>query len=456
MRTWAPPARGTQTSCPCHVQARRPRACRPLHSPATTGAISAETALQVQREMEWFRIPPKVYFKGGSLEVALGDIRGKTRAMIVTDKNMFDMDYVSKVTRCLDAMQIQHQVFYHVEPNPTFAAVEAGLHEINDYQPDVIIALGGGSSLDAAKLIWLLYELPDASIEDLVSHTLEMLSRSMAVGPKLGRKATLVTIPTTSGTGAEVTPFAVVSDGKGNKFTVASHNLTPRMAIVDPQLVLSMPPQLTAEGGIHALGHAIESLTSRFNSVYTRGLSKQSATLIFQFLPRAYRDGASDYLAREKMHYAASIAGMAFSNTMLGIGASMASSVAGHYHLSHGLVLAPLLPLVILFNGAVSEQAAEDYEELADTLHLPAHPKGPTHALAHAVAELVQQVGLPSSLKEVLGGASSEARFKEALPLLVKQTMKDLHTGANPHAVTAADIEKILLDAWATEPHSKA
>lgn len=440
---------GSQRQMPLHlahqpVGHRLPRLV--VRADPQTHVSEAASASQVLRDMDWFRVPYKVYFKGGALEEALSDLKGRARAFIVTDKGMFDIKYVDKVTSNLYKYKIAHQVFFHVEPEPTIESIEAGLHELIEFRPDVIIGLGGGSPMDAAKLMWLMYELPGYTLNEIVTTSADMRTSSIA-GPTLGRKATMVTIPTTSGTGSEVTPFAVVTDSEGNKMTVASHNLTPRMAIVDPQLSVNLPPSLTAKGGIHALSHGIESFTSRYSSVFTEGLSKESVNLVFKYLERAYLHGNQDNVAMEKMHNAACISGLAFANTMLGLAHSMASAVAGHYRVAHNLAIAPLMPLVIIFNAEGSEEAAARYAELAALLHLPAHPKGPAHALAHAVKELSHKVDLPGSLKEVVG-ASNEEHFKAARAALAAKTLSDLHSGANARSASSADVQRLLTEAW--------
>ncbi len=280
--------------------------------------LNIKTVSERRENMLWFRVPPKIYFKYGSLPVALRELAGKQRAFIVTDKPLFDLGIVDKVTAVLEEIGVKYDIFHDVEPDPTLSNVNKGLALLRSYQPDVIIAIGGGSPMDAAKVMWLMYEHPDVEFEGLAMRFMDIRKRVYEL-PSLGQKAMMVAIPTTSGTGSEVTPFAVVTDDRvGVKYPLADYALTPNIAIADPELVQNMPKKLTAYGGIDALTHALESYVSVMASDFTDGLALQAIDLLFKYLPSAYKKGANDPEAREKVHYAATIAGMAFANAFLG------------------------------------------------------------------------------------------------------------------------------------------
>ncbi|MBF2058237.1 MAG: bifunctional acetaldehyde-CoA/alcohol dehydrogenase [Cyanobacterium sp. T60_A2020_053] len=280
--------------------------------------LNIKTITERRENMLWFRVPPKVYFKYGCLPVALGDLKGKHRAFIVTDHPLYNLGVTNKIESVLEQLGIKFDVFYDVEPDPSLATVNRGLELMKSFNPDVIIAIGGGSPMDAAKIMWLLYEHPDIEFEGIATRFMDIRKRVYDL-PPLGEKAIMVAIPTTSGTGSEVTPFAVVTDERtGAKYPLADYALTPNIAIVDPELVLHMPKSLTAFGGVDALTHALESYVSAYATEFTSGLSLKAIGLIFDYLLRAYENGAKDIKAREKVHYAATIAGMAFANAFLG------------------------------------------------------------------------------------------------------------------------------------------
>ncbi|HPM33110.1 MAG TPA: bifunctional acetaldehyde-CoA/alcohol dehydrogenase, partial [Spirochaetota bacterium] len=280
--------------------------------------INTKTVAERRENMLWFRVPSKIYFKYGSLPVALQELEGKKRVLIVTDKPLFDLGYTDKITSILDDLKIDHETFYEVEPDPTFATVNKGLQIMNVFKPDAIIALGGGSPIDAAKIMWLLYEDPSLKFEGLALRFMDIRKRIYKF-PSIGKKATMIAIPTTSGTGSEVTPFAVVTDEKtGFKYPIADYELTPDMAIVDPELTMSMPKSLTAFSGIDALTHALEAYASVLASDYTNGIALESMRLLFKYLPLAYTEGTTNVKAREKVQYASTLAGMAFANAFLG------------------------------------------------------------------------------------------------------------------------------------------
>lgn len=428
--------------------------------------LNIKSVTERRENMLWFRIPPKVYFKGGALEVGLKDLKGKKRAFIVTDKPLFDMGYADKVTNILDQINIQHQVFYHVAPDPTLSCIEAGLKEMLEFKPDVIIAMGGGSPMDAAKVMWLMYEVPDTKFEGLAMRFMDIRKRVYEL-PTGARNSTMVCIPTTSGTGSEVTPFSVVTDDKtGQKYPLADYFLTPRMAIVDPQLVINMPKSLTAWGGIDALVHALESYVSVLATDYTKGLSREAISLLFKFLTRSYKNGPNDYLAREKVHYAATIAGMAFANAFLGINHSMAHKIGANYHIPHGLANAALMSHVIRYNATdvpfkqsafpqyEFPQAKQQYAEIADMLGLGGHTEDEkVIKLIEAVEALKAELDIPPTIKEILAKTRgvkqvTEAEYKANISHLAEDAFDDQCTGANPRYPLISDLARILTEAY--------
>ena len=430
--------------------------------------LNIKTVSQRRENMLWFRIPPKVYFKSGCLPMALGDLAGRQRAFIVTDKPLFDLGMVHPVTRVLEDLEIRYDVFHDVEPDPTLSNVNRGLEQLRRFQPDVIIALGGGSPMDAAKIMWLMYEQPDVEFSGVAMRFMDIRKRVYEL-PPLGQKALLVAIPTTSGTGSEVTPFAVVTDDRaGIKYPLADYALTPSMAIVDPDLVLTMPPKLTAWSGIDALTHAIEAYVSVFATDFTNGLALEAIALLFQYLPRSYRNGGRDLEAREKVHYAATIAGMAFANAFLGICHSMAHQLGAMFHVPHGLANALLISHVIRYNAtdqpfkqAIFPQykypnAKARYAQIADHLHLGGNtPDEKVERLIIAVEELKRNVDIPATLAEVLSQmgqapypGGDRASFYAQLDELANRAFDDQCTGANPRYPLIQDLKELFVLAY--------
>ena len=409
--------------------------------------LNYKTVIERRENMLWFRVPQKIYFKGGCLETALTELKGKKRAFIVTDKPLFDMGYADKITTILDSINVGHQTCYHVEPDPTLDCIYKGVAEINDYKPDVIIAIGGGSPMDAAKIMWLLYEEPDTEFEGIATRFMDIRKRVYNI-PELGRKALMVCIPTTSGTGSEVTPFSVVTDEKtGKKYPLADYALTPNMAIIDPFLVLNMPKKLTAYGGIDAMTHAIESYVS-------------ICAILFKYLPRAYKNGSNDYDAREKVHYGATLAGMAFANAFLGICHSMAHKLGAAFHIPHGLANALLISHVIKYNAteqpfkqAIFPQyrypnAIHDYVVLAKLLGVNANnDKEYIDGLILKIEELKNSCDIPKCIGDVLGETVYD-RYVQMLPQLAEEAFDDQCTSANCRYPLISDLQTILLDAW--------
>jgi acetaldehyde dehydrogenase / alcohol dehydrogenase len=421
--------------------------------------LNIKTVSERRENMLWFRVPPKVYFKYGCLPVALGELAGKKRAFIVTDKPLFDLGIVDKVTQVLDEIGVKHDVFHDVEPDPTLSNVNKGLALLNNYQPDVIIAIGGGSPMDAAKVMWLMYEHPDVEFDGLAMRFMDIRKRVYEL-PPLGEKAMLIAIPTTSGTGSEVTPFAVVTDDRiGVKYPLADYALTPNMAIVDPELVLNMPKKLTAYGGIDALTHALESYVSVMATEFTDGLALQAMELLFKYLPRAYHNGAKDPEAREKVHYAATIAGMAFANAFLGVCHSMAHKLGATFHVPHGLANALLISHVIRYNAtdipfkqAIFPQykyphAKARYAQIADFLNLGGDTTDEKiERLVEAVENLKHQIDIPKTIKEALGDEDKD--FYTKVEQMADQAFDDQCTGANPRYPLINDLKELYTLAY--------
>lgn len=421
--------------------------------------LNIKTVSERRENMLWFRIPPKIYFKYGCLPVALRELAGKQRAFIITDKSLFDLGMVDKVITVLDEIGVKHDIFHEVEPDPTLSNVNKGLELLRSYQPDVIIAIGGGSPMDAAKVMWLMYEHPDVEFEGLATRFMDIRKRVYEL-PSLGQKALLVAIPTTSGTGSEVTPFAVVTDEKaGIKYPLADYALTPNMAIVDPELVLNMPKKLTAYGGIDALTHALESYVSVLATEFTEGLALEAIKLLFDYLPSAYKNGATDPEAREKVHYAATIAGMAFANAFLGVCHSMAHKLGSTFHVPHGLANALMISHVIRYNAtdvpfkqAIFPQykyphAKKRYAQIADHLHLGGNTLDEkVERLVEAIEDLKHQLEIPSTIKETL--SEDEQSFYSKVEHMAEQAFDDQCTGANPRYPLIQDLKELYTLAY--------
>jgi acetaldehyde dehydrogenase/alcohol dehydrogenase len=406
----------------------------------------------------WMQLPPKLYNKYGCLGLALGDLKGKRRAFVVTDKSILDLGLAKKVTDRLDELGIESSIFSDVLPDPTVSAVRRGVERLASYGPDVIIALGGGSPMDAAKLMWLMYEHPQVRFEDLALRFMDIRKRIVEF-PKLGEKAIMVAIPTTSGTGSEVTPFAVITDdATGKKYPLADYALTPTLAIVDAELAMSMPRGLTAAGGIDAVTHALEALVSCMASDYTAPLAMEATRLLFAYLPRAYEKGAADIEARQAVHNAATMAGMAFANAFLGVCHSMAHKLGAKYRIAHGVANALLIEEVIKFNAGAAPtkmaafaqyrypKAKGDYARLARYLNLTGNTDDELVAsLVAAVAELKAKVGIPSSIK---AAGVKEADFLAGLDALALDAFDDQCTGANPRYPLIVEIKEMYKKAY--------
>ena len=420
--------------------------------------LNYKTVAERRENMLWFKVPPKVYFKRGAVDLAIAELRGKKRAFIVTDRFLFNSGAVDVITNALDSVGIDHQIFFDVKPDPTIATIKQAMEIVKPYEPDVIIALGGGSPMDAAKIIWLLYEQPDTNFSDISMRFMDIRKRICQI-PDLGKKATMVCIPTTSGTGSEVTPFAIITDEKTHyKYAIADYALTPNMAIVDANFVDGMPKGLTAASGIDALVHSIEAYVSCMATNFTNSNALEATKLVFKYLPRSYNNGADDPLAREKMHYAATIAGMAFANAFLGLCHSMAHKLGAMYNVPHGVANALLIRQIIKFNAtdkprkqAIFPQykypcAKTKYGQIADELNLGGkNDDEKVELLIKAVDDLMTELNLPKSIKEF---GVPEEEFKANLDVLVERAFDDQCTGANPRYPLMDEIKQIFLNAY--------
>ncbi|MEB3180421.1 MAG: bifunctional acetaldehyde-CoA/alcohol dehydrogenase [Nostocaceae cyanobacterium] len=421
--------------------------------------LNIKTITERRENMLWFRIPPKVYFKYGCLPIALRELSGKQRALIVTDKPLYELGVTRSVENVLDEIGIKYDTFYDVEPDPSLSTVNRGLALMNSFQPDVIIAIGGGSPMDAAKVMWLMYEQPETEFEGLAMRFMDIRKRVYEL-PSLGQKAMMVAIPTTSGTGSEVTPFAVVTDDRtGIKYPLADYALTPNMAIVDPELVLHMPKRLTAYGGIDALTHALEAYVSVYASEFTNGLALEAIRLLFKYLPSAYKNGAADAKAREKVHYAATMAGMAFANAFLGVCHSLAHKLGSTFHVPHGLANALMISHVIRYNAtdapfkqAIFPQykypnAKWRYARIADYLGLGGETEDEkVEKLVEAVENLKRQIDIPTTIKEAL--SEDEKAFFVHVEEMAEQAFDDQCTGANPRYPLIQDLKELYILAY--------
>jgi acetaldehyde dehydrogenase/alcohol dehydrogenase len=420
--------------------------------------LNIKSVSERRENMLWFRIPPKVYFKYGSLPVAIKDLAGRKRAFIITDKPLYELGITHELETELEHLDIKYDIFYDVAPDPTLATIKKGLALLSSFSPDVIIAIGGGSPMDAAKVMWLMYEHPEIKFECLALRFMDIRKRVYDL-PPLGEKAMMVAIPTTSGTGSEVTPFAVVTDEKtGIKYPLADYALTPNVAIADPKLVMNMPKTLTAFGGIDALTHALEAYVSICATEFTNGLALKAIGLLFKYLPRAYQNGAKDPKAREKVHYAATIAGMAFANAFLGICHSMAHKLGSRFHIAHGLANALMISYVIRYNStdapfkqAIFPQykypnAKFRYAQIADYLQLGGNTEAEkVDRLIDAVETLKRQLDIPTAIKEVFPNPSV---FYDAVEELAEQAFDDQCTGANPRYPLITDLKDLYIRSY--------
>lgn len=423
--------------------------------------LNVKTVAERRENMLWFRTPQKVYFKKGCLPVALDELKtyyDKKKAFIVTDGFLFSSGMTASITDKLDEMGIQHACFYEVAPDPTLQIARKGLEQLKAFQPDVIIALGGGSSMDAAKIMWLMYEHPECNFEDLAMDFMDIRKRVYTF-PKMGQKAMLVAIPTSSGTGSEVTPFAIITDADtGTKWPIADYELLPNMAIVDTDFMMTQPKGLTSASGIDALTHALEAYVSIMATDFTDGLALKAGKNIFTYLPRAYELGAADPIAREGMANASTMAGMAFANAFLGVCHSMAHKLGAYHHLPHGVANALLIELVMKYNadpapvkmGTFSQypypHAKERYCEFARFCGITGKDDDEVFDnFIKAIADLKAKVGIKRTIKEY---GIKEEDFLATLDEMVENAYNDQCTGANPRYPLFKEIKEIYLQAY--------
>ena len=437
--------------------------CGSFGGNSTTANVSSVNLINIKRvakrrvNMQWFKVPEKIYFEAGSIAY-LEKMPDIERAFIVTDPGMVKFGYVDRILYHL-RKRLNHvhcEIFSEVESDPSFDTVKKGLELMNNFKPDVIIALGGGSPIDAAKGMWLFYENPDADPEGLKLKFMDIRKRTYKF-PKMGSKAKMVAIPTTSGTGSEVTSFAVITDKEKNKkYPLADYELTPDVAIVDPDLVMSLPKSVTADTGMDVLTHALEAYVSVMASDYTDGLAEKAVELVFEYLREAYEHG-DNKIAREKMHNASTIAGMAFTNAFLGINHSLAHKIGAEFHLPHGRINAILLPYVIRYNSTKPTKfvsfpkyeyfiADEKIRRLAERVGLPASTKEEGIAsFIKAIKDLMTKLEMPKSLKEC---GIDEQDFLSKVDMLADRAFEDQCTTANPRLPLVKELKQILLDAY--------
>lgn len=423
--------------------------------------LNIKTVAERRENMLWFRAPEKVYLKKGCLPVALDELSqvlGKKNVFIVTDNFLYTNGYTKPITERLDIMGIKHTTFFNVAPDPTLGSAKEGAKAMSAFNPDCIIALGGGSAMDAAKIMWVMYEHPEVDFADLAMRFMDIRKRVYAF-PKMGEKAYFIAIPTSAGTGSEVTPFAVITDeNSGIKYPLADYELMPNMAIVDADMMMNAPKGLTSASGIDVVTHAIEAFVSMLATDFTDGLALRSLKMVFEYLPRAYDDGPNDPIAREKMANAATMAGMAFANAFLGICHSMAHKLGAFHHIPHGIANALMLNEVIRFNaeeapvkmGTFSQydhpHTLARYAEIADYLGLKG--KNDTEKLNNlikAIDELKAKIGIKSTIKDY---GVDEKYFLDTLDDMVEQAFDDQCTGANPRYPLMSEIKQLYLKAY--------
>ena len=423
--------------------------------------LNIKTVAERRQNMLWFRAPQKVYIKKGCLPVALDELKNvmnKKRAFIVTDSFLYQNGYTKAITDKLDDMGIQHTTFFDVAPDPTLACAKEGTKQMTAFQPDCIIALGGGSAMDAAKIMWVMYEHPEVDFMDMAMRFIDIRKRVYTF-PKMGEKAYFIAIPTSAGTGSEVTPFAVITDEQtGVKYPLADYELLPNMAIIDTDFHMSAPKGLTSASGIDAVTHALEAYASVMATDYTDGLALKALKTIFEYLPRAYENGQTDVEAREKMANAATMAGMAFANAFLGVCHSMAHKLGAFHHLPHGVANALMIEEVLRFNanevpakmGTFSQydhpHTLARYAEVADYLGLGGkNDEEKLENLIKAINELKKKIGIKKTIKDY---GIDEKDFLDRLDEMTEQAFDDQCTGANPRYPLMSEIKQMYLDAY--------
>jgi acetaldehyde dehydrogenase/alcohol dehydrogenase len=423
--------------------------------------VNIKTVAQRRENMLWFRTPQKVYIKRGCLPVALdelGSVLNKKKVFIVTDSFLYNNGYTKTITDKLNELGIQHTTFYNVAPDPSLACAKEGAEAMRAFEPDCIIAVGGGSAMDAGKIMWVMYEHPEADFMDMAMRFMDIRKRVYTF-PKMGEKATFIAVPTSAGTGSEVTPFAVITDEKtGVKYPLADYELMPNMAIVDADLMMVLPKGLTSASGIDALTHALEAYASMLATDYTDGLGLKAMQAIFEYLPRAYENGANDPDAREKMANASTMAGMAFANAFLGVCHSMAHKLGAFHHLPHGVANALMICEVLKFNASEKPtrmgtfpqydhpHTLARYAEIADYLKLGGKSdEDKLDNLINAIEELKSKVGIKKTIQEY---GIDEKDFLDRLDDMVEQAFDDQCTGANPRYPLLSEIKAMYLSAY--------
>jgi len=436
---------------------------------STTDNVTVDNLINIKRvtkrmvDMKWFRVPPQIYFEAGAFDSFFTkEIKemGAHRAFIVCSGSAVRQGVTQKLENYLRQAGIVTAVFSDVTPDPTVETVTSGAAAMKKFNPDLIIALGGGSPIDAAKAMWLFYEHPDSRFDDLKMRFMDIRKRIVRF-PELGRRAKLIAIPTTSGTGSEVTSFSVVTDAAtGAKYPLADYAMTPHVAIVDPNLTLSVPPSVTADTGLDVLAHAVESYVSVLASDYTDPLALKAIQLVFEYLPQAFRNG-NNLLAREKMHNASTLAGMSFTNAFLGINHCLAHILGAAFHIPHGRANALVMIPVIRYNASLPRkfatypkyrypQAAERYAEIAAALKLPcATPEAALGSLVKAVAKLNAELKVPASIREA---GIPEKEFEDAVQRMAEIAFDDQCMGANPSYTPVEDLARILREAYTGKP----
>lgn len=426
--------------------------------------LNIKTVAERKENMLWFRTPQKVYFKRGCLTTALDELKnvlGKRKAFIVTDRFLYTNGYTKAIEEKLACMGISHTAFFDVQADPTLSCAKAGAAQMAAFGPDVILAIGGGSAMDAAKIMWVLYEHPEVDFADMAMRFMDIRKRVYSF-PKMGEKATFIAVPTTAGTGSEVTPFAVITDDEsGVKYPLADYELMPYMAIVDVDLMVNAPPALTAASGIDAVTHALEAYASVMASDYTDGLALQSLQMLFTHLPKAYQsavDGKVNLLAREKTANAATLAGMAFANAFLGICHSMAHKLGAYHHLPHGVSNALLINEVIRFNADEAPRKMGTFSQYDHPMGLERYAQVATHlgvqgqtdaqkveGLTRKIDELKAEIGIKACIKDY---GVSEENFLSTLDEMCEHAFDDQCTGANPRYPLVAEIKQMYLNAY--------
>lgn len=411
--------------------------------------------------MLWFRVPEKVYIKKGCLPVALDELKtvmDKKRVFIVTDELLYNNGYTKPITSKLEEMSISYTTFSNVQPDPTLASAKEGVQAMESFKPDCIIAIGGGSAMDAAKIMWVMYEHPEVDFMDMAMRFSDIRKRIYTF-PKMGEKAYFIAVPTSSGTGSEVTPFAVITDeNTGIKYPLADYELMPKMAIVDADLMMNAPKGLTAASGIDAAIHCLEAYASMMSTDYTDSLALHGLKMIFEYLPRAYENGAEDSEAREKMADAATMAGMAFANAFLGVCHSMAHKLGAFYHIPHGIANALMIDEVIRFNSSDTPvkmgtfpqysypHTLKRYAKISDYLGLGGNTnEEKVENLIKALDNLKEKVGIKRNIREY---GVDEQEFLNRLDDLSKQAFDDQCTGSNPRYPLIEEIKEMFLNAY--------